>query len=269
MTIENFIDHTNLKTDASETDIEKLAKEANEYHFNSICIRLTWLEKFTEKYKCSAVIDFPKEIITVASDEDLKMAKEIIGNSSLEEKTQEAKQALEAGALELDPVIRIGKPELIQEELRAYIELMAEQEKELWLKPIFSCEILSWEEINYTIEAFAREVSRHYALKPDSKLKFAYKNSTGFIKHHCQEEASATDVAIHFKPTSTELISFIAEKLDLNDPVGRIHIKAAGGIRDLETAKKIIMAARGRLSHIGTSSGIDVCPTSPPRKSVT
>ena len=199
--VNKLIDHTNLKPNATEAEIQQLVNEAKEFGFNSICIRPQFLEQFANEYKCSAVIDFPKEVFTViASDsEAISLVKQIIGNSSLEEKISEAREALNKGALELDPVIGIGKLFEIETELRAYIELMHEADKELWLKPIFSCEILSYEEINQTIESFSREVSRHLVLNPDSKLKFAYKNSTGFIRH-CEgsrrSEAKAEDVAI-------------------------------------------------------------------------
>jgi len=268
--LNRFIDHTNLKLDASEAEITKLANEAKENSFNSICIRPEWLEEFANEYKCSAVIDFPKEVIEigirhceersdVAIQSDIIMARKIIGNSSPEEKIQEAKEALEKGALELDPVIGIANLFKVEEELRAYIELMNEADKELWLKPIFSCELLSYEEINQTIESFSKEVSRHLCMKPESKLKFAYKNSTGFIRH-CEEQSDVAIQSLNF--TSVELISFIAKQLDANDPSGLIKIKAAGGIRDYTTAMKIILASNGRLSHIGTSSGLAIISSS-------
>ena len=248
--ITKLIDHTNLKPDASEVEIKTLASEAKEHEFNSICIRPEWLEQFTPEYRCSAVIDFPKAAIKIESHEDIQMAKKIIGNSSLEVKTAEAKTALEKGALELDPVIGIGDLFKVEEELRAYIELMHEADKELWLKPIFSCELLSYEEINQTIESFCREVSRHLCLNPESKLKFAYKNSTGFIK----QETEIVDL----NTTSEKLIGFIAKKLNENDPSGLIKIKAAGGIRDYPTAMRIMTSSQGRLSHIGASAGIEI-----------
>jgi deoxyribose-phosphate aldolase len=285
--ISKFIDHTNLKPDATRDDIAKLVKEAQDYGFNSVCIRPQWLKEFSTEYKTSAVIDFPKDIISIANFDDLDIAKQIIGNSSLEDKIFSATEAIKDGAKELDPVIRIGELSNIESELRAYIELLDNQDEELWLKPIFSCELLKLEEINFTIEAFTREVSRHFSINPNSKLKFAYKNSTGFIKQSIEEIASspsaprnedyaviataseAKQEAIHLHTTSVELINFIADKLDMNDPYRYLHIKAAGGVRDLSTAQKIICAAKDRLSHIGTSAGIDICHTSPPRRSVT
>jgi deoxyribose-phosphate aldolase len=268
--ISKFIDHTNLKPDATRDNIAKLVKEAQDYGFNSVCIRPQWLKEFSTEYKTSAVIDFPKDIISIANFDDLDIAKQIIGNSSLEDKIFSATEAIKDGAKELDPVIRIGELSNIESELRAYIELLYNQDEELWLKPIFSCELLKLEEINFTIEAFTREVSRHFSINPNSKLKFAYKNSTGFIKQSIIATASeAKQEAIHLHTTSVELINFIADKLDMNDPYRYLHIKAAGGVRDLSTAQKIICAAAGRLSHIGTSAGIDICHTSPRRRSVT
>ena len=64
----NFlIDHTNLKSNASEYEIEVLATEAKRLHFNSICVHPQWVKKFSQEYRCSAVIAFPQEVKEVSN----------------------------------------------------------------------------------------------------------------------------------------------------------------------------------------------------------
>ena len=59
-----MIDHTILKPEATEKEIEKLCKEALEYNFASVCINPSMVEKAVEMLKGSdvkvcTVIGFP------------------------------------------------------------------------------------------------------------------------------------------------------------------------------------------------------------------
>ncbi len=250
ITLNKFIDHTNLQPDASEVELEELAKEAQEYKFNSICIRSQWIKKFSALYRCSATIDFPEKVYT-CNETNLKEVINSIGNSSIETKIQEMKQAVNDGALELDPVINLKNIKnhdykALRAELSAYIELLNSFNKELWLKPIFSCELLDDNNIEFSADIFAQLV---YDLNRNNRIKFAYKNSTGFIKAESE---------IQLRNTSPELIEFIANQLNEYDPQKIIKIKAAGGIKTQAQALAIIEAAQGRLSHIGTSNGMSL-----------
>ena len=241
-----LVDYTNLKPDASHQDLTELAQKAKKQGFNSICIRSDRIKEFAETYRCSATINFPTKIYYCNSDEDKKSIIKEIGNHSLEEKLAEAKQALNDGAAELDPVINLANVskhdfKKLRAELNGYIELMQSYDKPLWLKPIFSCELLEDYSIEFSIDILAQVVAGAQL----NKIKVAYKNSTGFIK---------TENDYPLKTTSQELISLITENLNEYDQDARINIKAAGGIKDIETAETIIEAAAGRLSHIGTSS---------------
>lgn len=230
MKINQYIDHTNLKPDASEADLLKLVDEAREYQFNSICIRSKWIAKFSKLYRCSATIAFPEDFIT-------ENPRQIIGK--MNNKFQEAYKVITDGALELDPVIDIEGD--IKDELEEYAQIVSKSNKEITIKPIFSCEILSEEEIKNCCRIIS-EVACKY-----TELKFCFKNSTGFIKMP------------ELKTTSPELIKLIATTLDRFDPESRVSIKAAGGVRSYEQALAVIEAANGRLTHIGTSAGIDIC----------
>ena len=43
MKLNKYIDHTLLKPDAQQEQIEKLIEEAREYDFASVCVNPTWV----------------------------------------------------------------------------------------------------------------------------------------------------------------------------------------------------------------------------------
>jgi deoxyribose-phosphate aldolase len=90
-----LIDHTVLKPEATEADIEKLCKEAAEYKFYSVCVNPSWVAKARQllrgtSVKVCAVAGFP------------------LGAQSPQIKAMEARRALREGAAEIDMVINIG-----------------------------------------------------------------------------------------------------------------------------------------------------------------
>lgn len=89
------VDHTLLKADAKKRDIERICKEALEYHTASICINPCYIEYavgiLEDKIPVCTVIGFP------------------LGAMTTEAKVFEAKDAVEKGAKEVDMVINIGK----------------------------------------------------------------------------------------------------------------------------------------------------------------
>ena len=89
------VDHTLLKADAKKRDIERICKEALEYHTASICINPCYIEYAVDilgdKIPVCTVIGFP------------------LGAMTTEAKVFEAKDAVEKGAKEVDMVINIGK----------------------------------------------------------------------------------------------------------------------------------------------------------------
>lgn len=92
--IAKFIDQTNLKQDASETDIIKLVEEQRKYKFRSICIAPSFLQvarKNLQNIYLTTVISFPN------------------GYASTEAKIYEAKDAIKNGANDLDIVSNIGR----------------------------------------------------------------------------------------------------------------------------------------------------------------
>jgi deoxyribose-phosphate aldolase len=90
-----YIDHTLLKPEATGSDIDRLCREAEQYHFASVCINPTWVKRAAENLRgtpvavCS-VIGFP------------------LGATTPEVKAMEARRALRDGAREVDMVLNIG-----------------------------------------------------------------------------------------------------------------------------------------------------------------
>lgn len=90
-----YIDHTNLKADALESDIIKLCNEAKEFNFFSVCVNPSWVQ-FCKKalsgsnIKVCTVIGFP------------------LGQMTTEAKVFETKDAIQKGADEIDMVLNIS-----------------------------------------------------------------------------------------------------------------------------------------------------------------
>ena len=237
-----LIDHTNLNIDATQSDIETLAREAKEFNFNSICIRPNWLKEFTPLYRCSAVTSFPKEVFQISSVDEVKA---IIGNYSLEEKANEFQQAMKDRASELDPVINISQLDNVKDELSVYYDSVMTLGIAAYIKPIFSCEILSDDELEFSIAKFSEFVKESQY----EGIKYCYKNSTGFIKSENPDLLKTSSVA---------LVSKIKDHFDRYDPMETVSLKIAGGVRSLADIENYYKICGERLSHIGTSSGVSI-----------
>lgn len=148
-----------------------------------------------------------------------------LGQTTIETKVFEVQDAIKNGADEIDYVINIGKlkdgdNEYIREEMKAIVN--ASREGGILSKVILeNCYLTDAEKV--TVCEIAKEV------KPDF-----VKTSTGFGTGG----ATFEDVALMKKVVGDE-----------------VKVKAAGGIRDLETALKMVEAGAERL---GTSSGIKI-----------
>ena len=113
MELAKYIDHTLLKADATEEQIEKLCQEAAEYNFKSVCINPAFVVKSKELLKDSdslvcTVIGFP------------------LGANATEVKVFEAQQAVKDGADEIDMVINISRAKdgdwaYVLEEIKAVV----------------------------------------------------------------------------------------------------------------------------------------------------
>ncbi|OLR64333.1 deoxyribose-phosphate aldolase [Peptoniphilus porci] len=95
MEINRIIDHTLLKPEATEAQIEEIVREAKEYNFFSVCVNPTWVKKCAEMLKNSSV-----KVCTVIGFP--------LGANTLETKIFETENAIENGADEIDMVINVG-----------------------------------------------------------------------------------------------------------------------------------------------------------------
>lgn len=93
--IARLIDHTLLRPDATEADIERICEEARVYNFASVCVNPTHVRLVANalrgtRVKTCAVIGFP------------------LGATTTHDKLLETEQVIKAGANEVDMVINIG-----------------------------------------------------------------------------------------------------------------------------------------------------------------
>ena len=114
MKLNKYIDHTLLKPDASQEQIETLIEEAKKYDFASVCVNPTWVSfaaqalKGTDVKVCT-VIGFP------------------LGANTPELKAFETSDAIRNGVNEIDMVINIGALksqnfDLVEKDIRAVVE---------------------------------------------------------------------------------------------------------------------------------------------------
>jgi deoxyribose-phosphate aldolase len=113
-----LIDHTLLKPEATDEEIEKLCAEAREYKFYSVCVNPIWVPKAKQllrgtTVKVCAVVGFP------------------LGAQAPDIKTLEARRALREGAQEIDMVINIGAlrskdDRLVGRDIRGVVEVCDE-----------------------------------------------------------------------------------------------------------------------------------------------
>ena len=148
-----------------------------------------------------------------------------LGQTSIEAKCFETKKAIEEGADEIDYVLNVGKLkdgdlQCIEEEMKAITDIC--HQNNILVKVIFENCYLSKEEIKQAA-LIAKKV------KPDF-----IKTSTGFGT----SGATVEDVKL------------------MKETVGEeVKVKAAGGIRDWDTCKKMLEAGAER---IGTSASIEI-----------
>ncbi|XOK62829.1 deoxyribose-phosphate aldolase [Paenibacillus elgii] len=210
--IARLIDHTLLKADASREAVIRLAEEAKQYRFASVCVNPAQVKtayevlKDTPDVKVCTVIGFP------------------LGATMPEVKAFEVREAIAAGATEVDMVINIGalkdkQDDLVEQDIRAVVE--AAKGKALTKVIIETC-LLTDEE---------KERACRLAVKAGADF---VKTSTGFSTGG----ATAEDIALMRKTVGPD-----------------IGVKASGGVRSLEDVKAMIEAGATR---IGSSSGVSI-----------
>jgi deoxyribose-phosphate aldolase len=121
--VSGMIDHTLLKPDATRADIEKLCREAAEFHFATVCVNPAWVATAASLLRGSgvgvcSVVGFP------------------LGATTADVKQYETRRAIFDGASEIDMVINIGA--LKSGDLRT-----VERDIEAVVEPCRQCNIIS------------------------------------------------------------------------------------------------------------------------------
>ena len=207
-----MFDHTYLKAFASKKDMEKLCQEAKMINCKMVAINSCQTKLCKQLLKDSdihvgAAISFP------------------LGQTTIETKLFETKDAIDNGADEIDYVVNLTKVkdhdfDYIEDEMRQITKLC--HDNKVICKVIFENCYLEKEEIIKLSEIALK-------VKPDF-----IKTSTGFGTSGAKVE----DVAL--------MKSIVKDE---------VMVKAAGGIRDLETCMAMIKAGASR---IGTSSSLKI-----------
>ena len=201
-----FIDHTNVKPDATERDIARLCDEAIEYEFASACVSSCWVPMVRQRLrdtdiKTCSVVGFP------------------FGAQIFHAKAFETREAVASGADEIDAVINIGfllsgRTAQVQAELDDLVDAAGDAAVKIIIEACYLSE-----EQKVLAATLARDAGAAFV-----------KTSTGYGTGGAKVE----DVEL------------------LRKKVPGIKIKASGGIRTFEDAKKLIEAGASR---IGASSG--------------
>lgn len=198
--IAKFIDQTNLKQDASESDIIKLVEEQRKYNFRSICIAPSFLQvasKNLQNIYLTTVISFPN------------------GYASTEAKIFEAKDAIKNGANDLDIVSNIGRIKMRDYDyLSKEVNALRENTKSHILKFIIETSFLNKEDI-YFITSILVDNGVDYVktstgfTKSGAKLddvKFIKENFDGKIKIKASGGISDYKTALEFIEAGADVI---------------------------------------------------------------
>ena len=200
MQLEQYIDYTNLKPDATRADIEELCKIAKERGYANVCVNGAYVALCRQLLRGSGVgvacvIGFP------------------LGASTTEVKAFEAAKAVEDGADEIDMVMAVGALKDGDFDYVAKDIAAVKHACGVTLKVIIEECLLTDEQIAEAAKICVRSGAD------------IVKTSTGFSK------AGATLHAVGI----------------IKANCGDLGIKAAGGIRDAETARAFIEAGATRI----------------------
>ena len=159
MKLEQYIEHTLLKQDATEKELIKLLEEAKEHNFKGVCVNSANVKQAKEYLKDTNV-----KVVTVVGFP--------LGACLSEVKAFEAQKSIECGADEIDMVISVQS---IKDKNYAYtkndIETVKKACGNIPLKVIIETDLLTKEEIIKAVEIIK-----------EAKADFA-KTSTGFVKN--------------------------------------------------------------------------------------
>ncbi len=205
-----YIDHTILKPEATEEDIRRICQEAIKYKFKAVCVNSANVGLAAELLK-----DYPSLPIAVVGFP--------LGAAISSSKAHEAKEAVKAGAQEIDMVINIGALKtrnfrMVLTDIQTVVVAAAPCP----VKVIIETASLSQDE-KIIACALSKAAGAHFV-----------KTSTGFGGGG----ATVEDIALMRRVVGDEL-----------------GVKASGGIKTREDALKMIEAGASR---VGASSSIAI-----------
>ncbi len=209
-----MIDHTLLRPEATSRQIDRLCAQALDHGFCAVCVNPLYVAQAAAQLRGSPVV--------VAS-----VAGFPLGANTTSAKIEDARQALDAGAGEIDMVLQLGaliagEKNRVRDDIAAVAEVVHAASPDHVLKVILETAALSPERIALGCRCCA-----------EAQVDFI-KTSSGF-----HPAGGATEQAVRtLKKLATP-----------------IKIKAAGGIDDLKTALSMIEAGADRL---GMSASVDV-----------
>lgn len=204
-----MIDHTALKPETTESQIQALCQDALQYCFASVCVNPCYIPMVAEMLSGSAVgvctvIGFP------------------LGANATTTKAQEAEWAVHAGATEVDMVLNVGmlkseRYDYVEKDIRAVVEAARQSRSShdrALVKVILETALLT-----------DKEKVIACVLAQNAGADFV-KTSTGFSK----SGATTADVAL------------------MRRVVGkRLGVKASGGVRTLEQAEAMVAHGATRI----------------------
>jgi deoxyribose-phosphate aldolase len=206
-----FIDHTVLQPDTTKETIRRFCREAVEYGFAAVCfnpihVRLAAGLLEDTRVKVCTVVGFP------------------LGAATPLVKAVETRDAVAAGAREVDMVINVGALkerdlDLVEKDIRGVVDAAGDR---ALVKVIIETCLLTDEE-----KVIACEIAKR------AGARFV-KTSSGFSKGG----ATVEDVALMKKTVGPDM-----------------GVKASTGVRTAELARRMIEAGASR---IGTGSGLNI-----------
>ena len=223
--VASMIDHTLLKADATRAEIQKLCREASEFHFATVCVNPTWVAECALLLRGSGVgvctvVGFP------------------LGATTADVKQYETRRAIFDGAAEIDMVINVGA--LKSGDLRT-----VERDIEAVVDPCRQCHTVS----KVIIEAALLTDEEKITACTLSKAAGAdfVKTSTGFGPGG----ATAADVALMRRVVGAEMGVKAAggvrdlEGLKVMVAAGATRVGASAGVKIVQESKGQKPAASG------------------------
>ena len=216
--VSGMIDHTLLKPDATRTDIERLCREAAEFHFATVCVNPTWVATAARLLRGSgvgvcSVVGFP------------------LGATPADVKNFETRRAIFDGATEIDMVVNIGA--LKSGDLRT-----VERDIEAVVEPCRQCSVISKVIIEAALLIDDEKITA-CTLAKAAGADFV-KTSTGFASGG----ATAADVALMRRVVGADM--GVKAAGGVRDLEGLKAMVAAGATRvGASAGVKIVQESRG------------------------